>query len=151
MPPNVTGNFSAAGGVAHMDRIFQVELFSQRCEIVSVRVHIVAIPRLVGTAVPSSVGSDDSIAALAEKQHLSVPVVRGERPAMTEHNRLSRAPILVVNLRTIFRGNRWHRFSPYVAVFPCGLKRQVLLPFAAIRYSTCSTNLPGLELVDPAE
>src|SRR5580693_6901912 len=117
MPPNVTGNFSAASRVPHMDCIFQVKLFSEHCEVVRVGVHIVAIPRLVRTAVPSSVGSDDSIAAQAEKQHLSVPIVRSERPAMTEHNRLSRAPIFVVNLRTIFRRNRWHRCSPYVAVF----------------------------------
>src|SRR5271168_1359823 len=109
MPPNITSNFSATGGVAHMDCIFQVELFSQHCKIVGVGVHIVAIPRLLGTAVPSPVGSDNSIAALAEKQHLSVPVVRGERPAMAEYDGLSRAPVFVVNLCTIFRRDRRHR------------------------------------------
>jgi len=65
-----------------MDCVLQAELFSQSREIVGVSVHLVAIPRLGGTAVPSPVMSDDSIALLAEKQHLSVPVVGGERPAV---------------------------------------------------------------------
>src|SRR5271156_3359594 len=108
MTANITGNFSAAGGVAYMDCVFQVELIRQHCEIVGVGVHIVAIPRLGRTAVAAPVVRDDSIAVLAEEQHLSVPVVRGERPAVTEHNGLTRAPVLVINLRAIFCRNCRH-------------------------------------------
>src|SRR5438132_11408080 len=109
MPSNVTGDFSATGGVAHVDSVLQVKLFSEGCEIVGVGVHVVAIPRLGGTAVPSPVMRDDAIALLAEEQHLSVPVVRGERPAVTEDYRLSFAPILVVNLCAVFCRNCWHK------------------------------------------
>src|SRR5580692_3030966 len=127
MPPNVTRNFSTAGGVAHMDRIFQVKLFSQHREIVGVGVHIIAIPRLFGTAVPSPVSRNDSIAALAEKQHLSVPIVRREGPAVTEHDGLSLAPVFVVNLCTVFCRNRWHTCSPVVVVCFCFSKLVIFL------------------------
>src|SRR6202023_1040885 len=111
MPPNVTGNFSAAGGMAHMDCVLQVKLFGEGCEIVGVGVHVITIPRLGGTAVPSPVMRDDSIALLAEEQHLSVPVVGGERPTVTEHDGLALSPVLVVNGCSVFRCNGWHRCS----------------------------------------
>src|SRR5580692_4389301 len=108
MTSDVACNFAPACRVAHMDRIFEVELFSQHCEIVGVGVHVVAVPGLAGAAVASPVVRDDSIAALAEEQHLSIPIVRGERPSVAEHYGLTRAPVLVINLRTVFCGNRWH-------------------------------------------
>src|SRR5579859_4755436 len=116
MPSDVAGNFSPTGGMTHMDCIFQVELVSESCEIVGVGVHLVTIPCLGGTAVPSPVMRDDSIAMLAEEQHLSVPIVRGERPAVTEHDGLARSPVLVVNLCAVFCGDSGHDFSPCVRV-----------------------------------
>src|SRR5271167_3317180 len=112
MPPDVTGNFSATGGVADMNCVLQVKLFGEGCEIVGVGVHLVAIPRLSGTAVPSPVMGNDSKATLAEKEHLSVPVVCGEWPAMAEDDGLAAAPVFVENLRSVFGGNRRHSFSP---------------------------------------
>src|ERR1700733_12657967 len=113
MTADVTGDFAATGGVAHMNRVLQVELLSQHCKIVCVGVHIVAVPRLCGTAVPAPVVRDDSIAALAEEQHLSVPIVRGERPSVTEHDRLTATPVFVINLRTILCRDSWHNCSPH--------------------------------------
>src|SRR5271169_4381953 len=109
MPPNVTGNFSATGGVSHMDRVLEVKLFCEGCEIVGIRVHLVSVPGLLGAAVSLPVMRDHSIATLAEEQHLSVPVVRGEWPSVTEHDRLAFSPVLVVNLSTILGRNSWHR------------------------------------------
>src|ERR1700734_2840581 len=97
MPPNVTGYFSTARGVPYVNGVFQIKFFSQSRQIVGVGIHFVAIPGLRGTAVPSAVMRDHSITALAEEQHLSVPVVPRERPAVTEHDRLPFSPVLVVN------------------------------------------------------
>src|SRR5271170_760152 len=108
MPPDVTGDFTAASGVAHMDCVLQVKFLSEGQEIVGVCVHLVAVPRLRRTAVPSPVMRDDPKALLAEEQHLSVPIVSGKRPSVTEHYRLAFTPVLVVNLRTIFCDNRRH-------------------------------------------
>jgi len=52
--------------------------------------------------VTAPVGCDDSIAMLAEEHHLSVPVVRGERPTVAEHDGLALSPVLVVDLRPSF-------------------------------------------------
>src|ERR1700734_3449889 len=108
MPPDVTGNLPTTGRVADMDCVLQVELFGERREIIGVCIHVVAIPSLCGTAVASPVMRDHTITALAEKQHLSVPVVRCKRPTVTEHDGLACSPVLVENLRTIFRCDCGH-------------------------------------------
>src|SRR5882724_10993539 len=97
-----------------MDSVLQVELFSQGREIVGVGVHLITIPRLCGTTMTSAVERDDAIAVLAEEQHLCVPVVCGERPAMTENHRLSFAPVLVVNLCAVFCRDRGHDILSFV-------------------------------------
>src|ERR1700722_6016075 len=119
MPPNVAGNFSATGGVTHVDCVLQIELFCEGGKIVGVGVHLVAIPSLRGTTVASPVMRDHAITALAEEQHLAVPVVRSERPAVTEHDGLACSPVLIVNLRTVFRGDGRHCLPPVVIVFAC--------------------------------
>ena len=45
---------------------------------------------------------DDAVAVLDEEQHLRVPVIGRERPAVAEHDGLSLAPILVEDLNAIF-------------------------------------------------
>src|SRR5882757_10416067 len=97
-----------------MDSVLQVELFSQGREIVGVGVHLITIPRLCGTTMTSAVERDDAKAVLAEEQHLCVPVVCGERPAMTENHWLSRAPVLVVDLCSVFGGYRRHDTLSFV-------------------------------------
>ncbi len=108
MPPDVTGNFSAAGGVANVDCVLQIKLFGEGREIVGIGVHVVAVPGLGGAAVPSPVMRDDAKTLLAEEQHLSVPVVRGKRPAVTEYDGLSGAPVFVVDLRSVFHSDCRH-------------------------------------------
>src|SRR6266849_1954642 len=122
-----------------MNRIFQVKLFSQSREIVRISVHIVTVPRLGGTAVPAPVMRDDSIALLTEKQHLSVPVVRGKRPAVTEHNGLALSPVLVVNLRAVSCRDRRHKGFSLVVTVSCGFYLQVsrLPPAGAIPENVC--------------
>src|ERR1700692_1011336 len=84
------------------DGVLKVESVEQLREIVRVSIHIVAIPGLSRTAMTSAVMRDYAITALAEKQHLSVPIVGRERPAVAENDGLSFAPIFVKNLRSIF-------------------------------------------------
>src|SRR5229473_590717 len=94
-----------------MDCVLYIQLFSQRREIVGVSIHFIAVPRLVGAPMPPSVMRDHAIAPLAEEEHLPVPVVRGKRPTMGENDRLTRSPILVINLRAILRCDRCHTSS----------------------------------------
>src|ERR1700688_1574096 len=141
MPANIAGNFSAAGGVAHVNCVFQVKLFGECGEIVSVGVHLVAIPSLGGAAVAAAVMRDDSMTVLAEKQHLPVPVVGAERPAVAEHDWLSCTPVLVVDLCAVFCRNRSHnmislrvRFVKFaVEAGACGVPGDC--PVFAVKYT----------------
>src|ERR1700732_918127 len=108
MPANVMGDFASSSGVAHVDCIPEVKVFRKGSEIVRVRVHVVAVPRLSGTSMSAPVVRDDSITALAEKQHLSIPVVRSKGPPVTEYYGLALSPVLVENLHAVFSRSCWH-------------------------------------------
>ena len=74
-------------------------------EIVGIMVHVVAIAGLSGAAMAAPVMSDDPVALAKEEQHLGVPIISRERPAMAEHDGLSLTPILVENFDAVLGGN----------------------------------------------
>src|SRR3984957_7603837 len=80
--------------------------------IVGVMIHVVAAADLGRPAMPAPVMRDDAIALTEEEQHLRVPIVRGERPAVAEHDRLAAAPILVENLDAVACGDCRHECFP---------------------------------------
>ena len=47
---------------------------------------------------PAPVMGDDMIAVVEEEQHLRVPVIGRQRPAMTEHDGLTFAPVLIIDV-----------------------------------------------------
>src|ERR1700722_13311946 len=57
---------------------------------------------------PASVMCNNAVTVLTQEQHLSIPRIRGQRPAMREHYRLSGAPVLEIDLCTIFCSSRIH-------------------------------------------
>jgi hypothetical protein len=60
---------------------------------------------------------NDAETLAEEKKHLRVPIIRRERPAVTEHNRLSAAPVFIidVDVRSVFfsNGHVWHKRFPF--------------------------------------
>ena len=89
---DIAGDFAAAGGVADMDRVLQIERSTERGEIVGVGVHVVAVPGLARAAVAAAVMRDAAVAARGQKEHLVFEGVRAQRPAVAEDDRLSRCP-----------------------------------------------------------
>ena len=79
-------------------------------------VHIVAIGGLGGATMSTAVMGYHTIALMQEEQHLGVPIISRQRPAMAEHNWLARTPILVEDLRTVLGGDGGH-----VDSFPIGI------------------------------
>src|SRR5437773_11700585 len=55
--------------------------------------------------------SDATIAALRQEEHLVLEGLRREGPSMAEHDRLSLAPVVVVDLRAVFGRDVAHRDS----------------------------------------
>src|SRR5450830_1175032 len=60
----------------------------------------------------AAVMGDAAVSAGAQKHHLVFPGVRAQRPPVTEDHGLSRAPVLVVDLRAVFGSDRGHCLSP---------------------------------------
>src|SRR6266550_4787004 len=112
MTAEITHHLSAAGRVADVNCILQVEMVSDGLQIVGIVVQVVTIGYLRRTAVAASVVGDDPITFGEEEQHLRVPIVRAQRPTMTEHDGLSFTPVFIIDIdvSSIFFSNSyvWH-------------------------------------------
>ena len=71
-------------------------------------IHVVAVADLAGAAMAAAVMGDDAKAVVEEEQHLRVPVVGRQRPAMAEHDRLTLAPVLVEDLDAVLGRDGGH-------------------------------------------
>ncbi len=116
MPSDIARDFAAAGGMADMDRVCEIQLLSELGEVVGVRVHVVAVPRLARTSVAAAVVRDAAVSARGQKEHLVFKGIRGKRPAVTEDNGLSATPVVVIDLRAVFRRDGVHRVCSFAGV-----------------------------------
>ena len=91
---------------------FKIEMRGQSCKVVGVMIHVMAIARLGGSAVAAAVMGDHAIALIEEEQHLRVPVIGRQRPAMAEHDGLTFAPVLIEDLNAVFRFDETHVIPP---------------------------------------
>ncbi|CAG9194520.1 hypothetical protein BGLA2_1110064 [Burkholderia gladioli] len=107
---DIAGDFTAAGRVADVDGVLQVERLDHGEGVGRVMVHVVSVRYLRRAAMPATIVGDHAIALLHEEQQLRVPVVRGQGPAMMEDDglRVLGAPVFVENLDLIFGGDEWH-------------------------------------------
>src|SRR5208337_2080038 len=91
-----------------VDGVLQVEMGGHCREIVGVMIHIVTVGDLAGPAVAAAIMGDNAIAVLHEEQHLRVPIVGRQWPAVAKYDRLTVAPVLVEDLDPVFGGNHAH-------------------------------------------
>jgi hypothetical protein len=101
-------HLAAAGGMTDVNGVLQIELRGQRRQVIGVMIHVVSVGDLRGSAMTAAVVRDDAIAVVEEEQHLRVPVVGRQRPAVGEHDRLSLAPVLVENFGAVARRDKRH-------------------------------------------
>src|SRR6266566_2533952 len=94
--------------------VLQIEVRGQRRKIVGIMIHVMPSASLCGSSMAATIMGYDPIALIEEEEQLCVPVIRRKRPAVTEHDGLTLAPVLVINLHSIFRCDRTHLlFSLY--------------------------------------
>src|ERR1700739_662942 len=105
MPADVPRDFASAHRMAYMNHIVQIERFHDGREIVSEGVHIVAIPRLPRPTMTAAAMCDPSVSLIGQEHHRVFKRIGAEGPTMAEKDRLSAAPILEVNLRSVFDRN----------------------------------------------
>ena len=82
-------------------------MLGNRCGVCRVMVHIMAEIDLLRSAMAAPVMGDDAIALVQEEEHLRVPIVGRERPAMMEHDRLGilASPVLVEDVDAVGGGH----------------------------------------------
>src|SRR5262249_35249199 len=68
--------------------------------------HVVAVPGLAGAAMAATIVRDTPIPTQAEKHHLVFPGIGAQRPAVAEDDRLSLAPVLVIDPRAVAERDR---------------------------------------------
>ena len=114
MPRGIVRGLAASGRMADVHGIAQIEMRDHGGDIRGVVVHVVAIADLAGSPVPTAVVGDDAIPLVQEEEHLGIPIVAAQWPAMMEHDglRALRTPVLVENRRPVVRGNRRHGALP---------------------------------------
>jgi hypothetical protein len=83
-------HFAAAGGMADMDGVLEVEMRGEFGDVGGIGVHLVAGIGLGRAAMAAAIMGDHPVALCQEEQHLRVPIVGAERPAMVEDDRLRR-------------------------------------------------------------
>jgi riboflavin biosynthesis pyrimidine reductase len=110
--PDVADDLSATGRVADQGDVVDIECFNEFCEVVRVGVHIVPIRGLAGAAVAATIMGDAAITARRQEDHLALPGIGVERPAMAEKDSWSRSPILVIDFRPVFGFDRAHAGIP---------------------------------------
>jgi hypothetical protein len=95
----VMHHFAAAGRMADMHRTLKVEMCRQCRQVVGVMIHVMAVAGLGGAAMATPVVGDHAEAVAEEEQHLRVPIIGRQRPAVAKHDGLTFAPVFIVNLR----------------------------------------------------
>ncbi|MNY42434.1 hypothetical protein D3C86_1773230 [compost metagenome] len=105
MSRHITGHFTAPGGVTDVHGIPDIQVRHQFSDVGGVGVHVVADSGLGGAAMTAAIMGDDAKTLAEEEQHLRIPVVTGQWPAVVEYDRLTAAPVLVENLRAVLDGD----------------------------------------------
>ncbi len=106
VPSHVAHHFTATGRVTDMHGALDAQVSDDRRHIVGIVVHVVAVPHLAGAAMAAAVVGDHAVTLGEEEQHLRIPVVGAERPAMVEVDDrcIARAPVLVEDLYAVLCG-----------------------------------------------
>src|ERR1700723_2519106 len=117
-----------------MNRVVQVKVRGHRGQVIGVVVHVVAVGDLRRASVTAAVMGDDPVTVQQEVHQLGVPVVTGQRPAVTEDDRLPRSPVLVEDLRAVGGSDRRHSEPPVksgYAAYGAALRSTALTPLRA--------------------
>src|SRR4030095_10916250 len=91
-------------------------------QIVGIMVHVMSVAGLRRATMPAPICGNDAIAFAEEENHLRVPIVRAQRPAVAEDDGLAFTPVFVidVDVSSVFFSDSdvWHvNFLPvYVAL-----------------------------------
>jgi len=96
--------------MANDDHVLEVQLLKELVEIVGPRVDVVALPCLLRSPMSTAVVGNYTAAVIGQEEHLVLPVVRVERPAVAEEEdgAILLAVVLVVELSSVTQSDVRH-------------------------------------------
>src|SRR5947207_8714615 len=98
MAAEIMHYLAAAGRMADVNRIPQVEMIGHGLQIVGIMVHVVSAAGLSRAPMSAPISCNDAEAFADEKKHLRIPIIGRQRPAVAEHNRLPAAPVFIIDV-----------------------------------------------------
>src|SRR5947208_1412712 len=116
MTGKIMHHLAAAGRMTDVNCILQVEMIGDGLQIIGIVVHVMSIAGLSRATMSAAISCNDAETLAEEEKHLRVPVIGRQRPAMTEDDRLTFAPVFIINLDVL------------PAFFSCGYVWHVNLP-----------------------
>ena len=84
-----------------MHCVTNVKVFHHGGGVIRVVVRVVPVACLRGPAVTTPIVGNHAVSVLQKEHHLGVAVIGRKRPTVAEHDRLSRSPVLVEDLRPV--------------------------------------------------
>ena len=95
-----------------MNRVLEIKMLNELCHIGGIGVHVVTKECLCRASMASTVVSDHPEAVFEKEHHLTIPVVRAERPAVVKEERLRvfRTPVFEEDCCPVFNYKSFHGF-----------------------------------------
>src|SRR5207249_12079943 len=123
MTAEIMHHLAAAGRMADVNRILEVEMIGHGLQIVGIVVHVVSAAGLSRATMSTPISCNDAETFAEEKKHLRIPVIGRQRPAVTEDDGLSFAPVLVidVDVSSVFFPDSyvWHCVFSFLLMAHC--------------------------------
>src|SRR5438094_10007323 len=98
MTGEIMHHLAAAGRMADVNRILEVEMIGHGLQIVGIVVHVVSAAGLSRATMSTRRSCNHAETFAEEKKHLRVPIIRRQRPAVTEPNRLPAPPDSLIHV-----------------------------------------------------
>jgi len=94
MTADVTRHFAATSRVSDEGCVLQIQRFHYGSEVIGASVHVIPDRRLTGSPLPAPANCNTAVAVSNEEQHLAVPGIGVEEPAVGERSGWAFAPVL---------------------------------------------------------
>src|SRR5213592_2988221 len=98
MTAEIMHHLAAAGRMADVNRILEVEMIGHGLQIVGIVVHVVSAAGLSRATMSTPISCNDAETFAEEKKHLRIPVIGRQWPAVAEDDRLSLTPVFIIDV-----------------------------------------------------
>src|SRR5262249_4407593 len=93
-------------------QVIQVKTLDEHRQVISERIKLIALTRMIRSSTTSLIVHDTTYAARDERRYLILPHRGADGPSVNEKKGLTRAPIRIMQTRSIMNFDKWHIICP---------------------------------------